>query len=333
LISRLKAAPRYRKLFADAFPGVADPITVRGIAQAIASFERTLLSGNSPYAEYRRGDDPNAISESAKRGEALFFSEQLECFHCHGGFNFTGTVDYLGKGLAEVEFHNTGLYNLKGRFPYPQPNVGLFEFTEQDEDMGKFKAPTLRNIALTAPYMHDGSVPTLEAAIEHYKSGGRTIRSGPRAGDGSKNPAKSEFVRAFDLSKSDTADLIDFLKSLTDKTFVTDPQFGNPWRTAPAQTRFRSHYILHGEVAAGYKEDGTAALYHGEVPGLLGAMERPASMEYQVPDPHDLSLLRPGMKIVANVRRRGSDYVLEQISPEAVAPNKGAAPSTGMHPR
>ncbi len=319
LLSRLKAEPRYRKLFAAAFPGIAEPISVKGIAQAIASFERTLLSGDSPYDEYSRGDDPNAISESAKRGEALFFSEQLECFHCHGGFNFTGTVDYLGKGITEVEFHNTGLYNLKGRFSYPEPNLGLYEFTEQIEDVGKFKAPTLRNIALTAPYMHDGSVPTLEAAVEHYKNGGRAIRSGPRAGDGSRNPSKSEFVRAFDLSARDSADLIEFLKSLTDRTFLTDPRFSNPWQPQPARTRILSPYVLHGEVAAVYKEDGAAALYHQEVPGFLMAMERPASMEFQVPDPRDLALLKPGTKIVARVRRRGGDYILEQIRPEGIS--------------
>jgi cytochrome c peroxidase len=322
LIARFKAEPRYRRLFAAAFPGTGDPITVRSITQAIASFERTLLSGNSPYDEYSRGDDPNAISDSAKRGEALFFSEQLECFHCHGGFNFTGTVDYLGKGLTEVEFHNTGLYNLKGRFSYPEPNLGLFEFTEQDEDVGKFKAPTLRNIAITAPYMHDGSVPTLEAAVEHYKAGGRTIRSGPRAGDGSKNPAKSEFVRAFDLSAKDEADLIEFLKSLTDREFLSDPRFSNPWRAQPVQSRTLSPYVLHGEVAAVYREDGTAALYNREVPGFLMAMERPSSMEFQVPDPRDLASLKPGMKIVARVRRRGGDYILEQVRAEGVTPRR-----------
>ena len=161
LLERLKSDARYRKLFAAAFPSEANPFTLRAVTQAIASFERTILSGDSPYDRYRNGDDANAISESAKRGEALFFSERLECFHCHGGFNLTGTVDYLDKGLAEVEFHNTGLYNLKGKFSYPPPNLGLYEFTHQEEDVGKFKAPTLRNIAVTAPYMHDGSIRTL----------------------------------------------------------------------------------------------------------------------------------------------------------------------------
>ncbi len=85
LIARLNAESRYRKLFADAFPGDADPVTIANITKAIASFERILLSGDSPYDAYRRGENPNAISESAKRGESLFFGEKLECFHCHGG--------------------------------------------------------------------------------------------------------------------------------------------------------------------------------------------------------------------------------------------------------
>jgi len=123
----------------------------------------------------------------------LFFSERLECFHCHGGFNFTGTLNYLGKGIAEVEFHDTGLHDLKGKRSYPEANLGLFEFTRREEDIGKFKAPTLRNIALTVPYMHDGSVKTLEEAIDHYKAGGR----------GFGNPNKSEFVKGFALSAVD----------------------------------------------------------------------------------------------------------------------------------
>jgi Cu/Ag efflux protein CusF len=77
--------------------------------------------------------------------------------------------------------------------------------------------------------------------------------------------------------------------------------------------------VLHGEVAAVYKDDGAAALYHQEVPGFLMATERPASMEFQVPDPRDLALLKPGTKIVARVRRRGGDYILEQIRPEGIS--------------
>jgi cytochrome c peroxidase len=234
LFARLKAEPKYRELFVAAFPGEADPFTLGNITKALACFERTILSGDSPYDQYSRGDDKNAISDSAKRGEKLFFSEQLECFHCHGGFNFTGTVDYYGKGFPEVEFHNTGLYNIKGKFSYPVPNLGLYEFTEDPEDVGKFKAPTLRNVAVTAPYMHDGSVKTLEETIEHYSAGGRTIKSGPLAGAGADNPNKSEFIKRSALTAREKRDLLEFLRSLTDRKLLTDPRLGNPWKASPS---------------------------------------------------------------------------------------------------
>jgi cytochrome c peroxidase len=94
--------------------------------------------------------------------------------------------------------------------------------------MGRFKAPTLRNIALTAPYMHDGSIPTLEAVIDHYKAGGRKIHVGKFAGVGSKNPFKSEFISGFELTEAEKNDLIAFLKSLTDEIFIHNPAFSNP---------------------------------------------------------------------------------------------------------
>ncbi len=317
LLARLKADARYRKLFAAAFPAEADPFSIRSITQAIASFERTIFSGDSPYDRYRNGDDPNAISESAKRGEALFFSERLECFHCHGGFNLTGTVDYLDKGFAEVEFHNTGLYNLKGRFSYPSPGLGLYDFTHDEADVGKFKAPTLRNIAVTAPYMHDGSVKTLEEAIDHYSSGGRTIKSGPNAGVGSENPNKSDFVKPFDLSPQEKEDVLAFLRSLTDRTLLTDPNLSNPFAAPAARTAVEAlHYSLHGQVVHVYPDAGAVTLYHDEVPGLIRAMKAPYAMEFLVADREQLKNLKAGQNIVASVRRQGADYVLDHLRVE-----------------
>ena len=314
LAQRLGSVTLYQKLFAAAFPSDANPFTVGNVTKAIASFERTIFSGDSPYDRYRVGDDPNAISESAKRGEALFFSERLECFHCHGGFNFTGTIDYLDKGFAEVEFHNTGLYNLKGQVSYPQPNLGLYLFTNQEEDVGKFKAPTLRNIAITGPYMHDGSVKTLDAVIEHYKSGGRTIESGPNAGVGADNPNKSEFIKRFDLLDEEKRDLVAFLRSLTDEEFLSDPNLSNPW--LPRSTHLKAaehHYTLRGEVVQLYPEDGMIALYHDAVPGLIGEMKPPNSMEFLVANPAQLASLKPGEQITASVRKQGRDFVLDDL--------------------
>jgi cytochrome c peroxidase len=198
------------------------------VTGAIAAFQRTLISGDSPY-DRARGGDRTAMSDAARLGEELFFSENLECFHCHGGFNFTGSVDYVGKGLPEIEFHNTGLYNLDGKGAYPVPNTGVHEISNRAEDMGRFKAPTLRNVAVTGPFMHDGSIASLEEVIDHYAAGGRTIPTGPHAGVGRTNPLKSPFVSGFELEPEERAALVAFLESLTDRTFLTNPSFANPW--------------------------------------------------------------------------------------------------------
>lgn len=234
LFDRLRAEPRYRDLFPAAFPGDADPFSLSNLTKAIASFERTLISGRSPYDRYRSGEDPRALSAAARRGETLFFSETTECFHCHGGFNFTQTVDYAGKGFAEIEFHNNGLYNIDGKGGYPAPNTGVHEITDDPDDMGRFKAPTLRNIALTAPYMHDGSLKTLDDVIAHYAAGGRTLTTGPYKGIGATSPLKSSFVNGFRLTPRQRKDLVAFLESLTDTTFTKDPSLSDPWRTVLA---------------------------------------------------------------------------------------------------
>ncbi|MEL6138399.1 MAG: MbnH family di-heme enzyme [Cyanobacteria bacterium J06628_6] len=227
LLAMLEGDPDYSQRFKAVF-GEENSVSVRNLALAIAAFERTLNSFNSPYDRYRYGGEPDAISASAKRGEALFTSERLECFHCHSGLNFSDSTRHDRSGFVEIAFHNTGLYNLDENGAYPPNNIGLKEITLNPQDMGKFRAPTLRNIALTAPYMHDGSVATLEDAIEHYEVGGRTIESGPHAGVGSQNPLKSGFVKGFTLTDEEKQDLLSFLNSLTDESFVTNPKLGPP---------------------------------------------------------------------------------------------------------
>jgi cytochrome c peroxidase len=225
----LRTDAKYRALFAEAFPAVSDPFTIDNVTKAIACFERTIISARSPWDRYHYDRDDGAISESAKRGEILFFSQPLSCFRCHGGFNFSGDSASEGHPVRQPEFHNTGLYNLAAPLSYPQPNLGVFEFTKNMKDVGKFKAPTLRNIALTAPYMHDGSIATLEAVVEHYAAGGRTVEAGPYAGVGHDNPNKDQLIGGFKLSGQDKANLIEFLRSLTDQTVLHDQQVANPW--------------------------------------------------------------------------------------------------------
>jgi len=230
LISRFTADPMYVLLFADAFPDDADPITLGNIVRALASFERILLSGDSPFDRYTYQGDDAALSESALRGAELFNSERLECFHCHGGFNFTDSLNHDGLASEAVGFHNTGLYNTDGRGSYPEPNRGLFEFTGERRDMGRFRSPSLRNIALTAPYMHDGSIATLDEVLDHYAAGGRTVTEGPNAGVGSESPLKNIFLHGFTLTDGERADVLAFLESLTDDAFLTNPAFANPFR-------------------------------------------------------------------------------------------------------
>ncbi|MGD1918323.1 MAG: cytochrome c peroxidase, partial [Pleurocapsa sp.] len=220
--------PKYQKMFELAFKQEQKPVNVKNMTKALASFQRSLVSFNSPYDRYRYLGEQNAISAAAKRGEKLFNSEQMECFHCHGGINFSDSVQHENLAFTEVAFHNTGLYNIDGQGAYPTPNTGINEITQEAEDMGRFKVPTLRNIALTAPYMHDGSVATLRDAIAHYQAGGRTISEGELAGIGSQNPYKSGFVKGFEATESEINDLIEFLNSLTDRDFITNPDYSDP---------------------------------------------------------------------------------------------------------
>jgi len=158
----------------------------------------------------------------------LFFSARLNCSRCHGGFTFSGPIAFEGARPIPATFHNNGLYNLGGAGNYPGDNPGLYGITGRREDMGRFRAPTLRNIGLTAPYMHDGSIATLNDVIEHYARGGRLVPNGPLAGDGRDSPRKSDLIRGFDLDVRGRTDLVEFLKSLTDASFVTDPRYSAP---------------------------------------------------------------------------------------------------------
>jgi cytochrome c peroxidase len=227
VLDRLAADVRYAQLTSAAFVE-GGPLTWNRITRALATFQRSLVSCAAPYDRYIQGET-DAMSESAARGMELFFSERTECFHCHGGVMFSDSSSHEGAIAAENAFHNTGLYNLDGSGAYPANDPGLMEFTENPADMGRFRAPSLRNIALTAPYMHDGSMGSLLGVITHYSAGGRTIPFGPNAGVGSDSPLKSEFVPGFLLTDDETNDLLAFLHALTDPTLATRAEWSNPW--------------------------------------------------------------------------------------------------------
>ena len=215
-VNALSADVNYRAQFTAAFPDHPKPISMAHIIEAIASFERTLISGRSPFDRYVFDDEQTALSAAAKRGMALFYSTRVGCSQCHSGINFSGAIVYEGHAHARALFANTGLYDLDGRGAYPSSDRGLMEVTHRAADMGRFKVPTLRNVALTAPYMHDGSLPTLDAVLDHYVRGGH------------KNPLQDSRVRPFLLSQTERSELLEFLNGLTDREFVENPEFSAP---------------------------------------------------------------------------------------------------------
>lgn len=232
ILARLRGDSTYSPLFAAAFPERADPIDREVVIFSLSSFLRSMISGDSPYDRYQYSADHAALGASAQRGRTLFFSERLDCYHCHTGLDFTGSFRNDQTAVKIHSFENDGLYNIGGDGSYPPGNQGLYEFTGLDRDKGRFRVPTLRNVALTAPYMHDGSLATLDDVIDMYARGGRLIETGPFAGDGAQNPNKNALVRGFALSAAERADLIAFLESLTDLTFVRSPALADPWIAA-----------------------------------------------------------------------------------------------------
>ncbi len=191
MIANLDKISGYKPYFQKAFG--SEEITADHVAMAIASFERTLLSGNSPFDRFQAGEQ-DAVSDSAKRGFAIFMTKG-NCKECHPLPNFT-----------DEKFHNIGVGMNK-----PKPDLGRYEVTKDEKDQGAFKTPTLRQIAETAPYMHDGSVQTLEEAVEIYDRGGE------------KNPCLDEKIKPLHLTRTEQADLVAFLKSLTGEVPKIEP--------------------------------------------------------------------------------------------------------------
>lgn len=191
---RLNADQALAKEFQGAY---AEPATESSITRALASFVRSLVSSDSPYDAYLAGDT-SALSEAAVRGEALFNGERGECFHCHVGFD-----------LSNHGFRNNGI-------AADDPDEGRREVTLKDSDLGKFKVPTLRNVAVSAPYMHDGSLATLDDVLDAYVAGGRG------------HPNTDPLIKPLDLNADEKADLRAFLEALTDERFLANPDYAKP---------------------------------------------------------------------------------------------------------
>ena len=201
LLARLADEPLYPALFAEAFPDDPAPLSIANLTRAIASFERTIVSGRARV-------DTGELTDAERRGQALFASARLGCNQCHGGFAFTvATGD-------DLRFFNTGL-------TADDPDRGVAAITGDPAQAGWFRPPSLRNVAVTAPYMHDGSVATLEEVVDLYAAGGR--------GAGVSNPRKSELITGFAITADERADLVAFLGALTDAALLTDPALADPW--------------------------------------------------------------------------------------------------------
>jgi cytochrome c peroxidase len=194
IVARLNANPAYRDMFLEAFGQAADYKTV---VYALATFQRSLLSFNTPYDRFMAGDS-SALTAEEKEGLALFSSKKLNCTTCHKEPFFMDNI-----------FHNIGVYQV-------YTDYGRGRFTLDSADFGKMRTPSLRNVAVTWPYMHDGSMRTLEEVVAFYKTGGVNHAN------------KSSEMKPFELTESEEKALLAFLNALTDSTFLTNPAFSAP---------------------------------------------------------------------------------------------------------
>lgn len=234
-LERLQKDKNYVDLFQKAYPDYGENnknkevINEETVRYALASFVRSLVSFHSPYDRYENGDR-TAMNESAIRGMEIFNGDRANCSKCHSGFNFSESTAVKGK-KPHLNYRHNGLYGKDFYSKRPINERGLREFTLKEKHEGKYRVPTLRNIALTYPYMHDGSIgcdeslmkneeecskQALGRVIDHYMSGGK------------EHPEKDPLIHKFDLSEQEKGDLISFLMSLTDREFVTNPAFSEP---------------------------------------------------------------------------------------------------------
>lgn len=212
VLSNIAADPVYQQLFAAAFPDKkVEWNYYQHVVPALASFIRGMTSFDSPYDHYLLGNT-DALSPAAKAGFELFNSERLKCSQCHLPDHFLTDNHMNSDGLYQSRFHNTGT-----AVDYQFPNTGRHEVTANKAHLGQFRTPSLRNIALTAPYLHDGSQPTLRDLIKTYAKGGNN------------HPNQDQRITGFAISEDEINELMAFLCSLTDNSFITNPRLSNPW--------------------------------------------------------------------------------------------------------
>lgn len=249
-LEKLKNDATYQQQFPAVFGGgVEASVSEENVRFALAAFQRSILSFDSTFDRFQRGEASD-LSSSALRGAVLFNSERAECFHCHGGFNFADSVFHNQSVFDEVFYHNNGIYSEADYAAMPLHKRGLVELSGDANDEGRFRAPSLRNVSFTFPYMHDGSfdcdpsTTALEVSdgdaacggdavgtmlgrvIDHYKDGAE------KRSDGSSRTVHPTvdrtLIRPFSLTSQERTDMIEFLKSLGDQGLLVDPRFSNP---------------------------------------------------------------------------------------------------------
>jgi cytochrome c peroxidase len=218
VLARLRADGAYRAGFAAAFPGDADPLRWGRVLDALAAFTASLVARDTPYDRYLASADSAALSGAALRGMELFFSPGLACAHCHS--------DVARPGAPPRPAQAAYLANGAGR----SADRGLAEANGRRADAYRFRVPPLRNVALTAPYMHDGSLASLEAVLRFYESGGRR-GAGPEP---ERAAARHPLVAGFALSDRERQDLIAFLQALSDRSALHNPVFADPALASPS---------------------------------------------------------------------------------------------------
>lgn len=232
VLQRFSDDEDYQRMFSNAFPESDSDVSMNKIIFSLASFVRSMISANSPYDQYLAGDK-SALTAQQIEGFQLFNGEKFECFHCHSGINFSSSYKDANTALDAIQFpfFNNGLYNVGGDGSYPSDDQGLYDLSLNPSDKGFFRPQSLRNVAITPPYMHDGSLATLRDVIEHYARGGTLTESGINTGDGRLSPLKSGLVQGFDTTDEEIDAVIAFLESLTDQDFITNPKFSNPFES------------------------------------------------------------------------------------------------------
>ena len=243
ILEVVRKDPYYRKAFRKVFGVAPEAVTIDHVVKAIAAFERTVVSGDSPFDRYLYGGDKSALSESAIRGLKIFRTKG-RCVDCH-------KIEQTSATFTDNDFHNLGvgfqriaprLHEIVAKFREAKAKganldesvltqaevseLGRFAVTGRISDLGRFKTPTLRNVAVTAPYMHDGSLKTLEEVVEFYDKGGEA------------NDFLDGGIRPLKLTEQEKKDLVEFLKSLTSPRFAQAARAGAggaPTRTARAR--------------------------------------------------------------------------------------------------